>query len=63
MSMPVDLDFVSLVSTIFDDLFVDEMEQLLHTVWRDVTTGVTNAESSSTKFHGSQVNLFDILRF
>ena len=56
VAVPVDLDVSALIASILDDLFINEGEEFLHTVWRDVATCVANAEPSNTEFHGSLID-------
>ena len=63
MTVPVHFDLAPFVSTVFDDFFIDEAQQLLDAVRCHVTTGVTDAKSTSTKFHCSKVNLLHIFWF
>jgi len=34
VTVPVDFDFTAFVTAVFDDFFIDEMEEFLDTVWR-----------------------------
>ena len=61
--MPIDLNVSALIPSILDDLFVDERQQFLDTVWSNVTTCVADAESTNAKFHGALVNHLHILGF
>ena len=62
MAMPIDFDISTVIASIFDDLFINEIEQFLDTVWCNVATGIANANSTNTKFHGTLIDFLDIFR-
>ena len=60
VAVPVNFDVPALVACVLDDLLVDEGEEFLDAVGRDVTAGIAHAKAAHTEFHGTLVDHLDI---
>ena len=60
MTMPIDFDITSVVASVFDDFFVYKIEKFFDPIWCNVPTGITNTNSTNSKFHCSLIDEFDI---